>query len=532
MLRAETDNTWLMDLPPTVRQRWSAAAVSILLVVGFGIAAPFADRPLAQLNAFFPSLDAVVFVTDIITATLLFAQLAIFYSAALLALASGYLFTALIVIPHALTFSGAFSPTGLLGASDQTGSWLFIFWHAGFAVALLAYAVLRQDTHLKTISEASTLTIIAVSAVSMVCLVLGLTWLATAGAIFLPTLVVDKSHLSSFVHYPIGLTIAISASAFAILWTRRRTVLDQWLMVVTLASILELAFSGLLPSVRFSLGFYVGRVFSLVTSSVVLVVLLAETMRLYVLLARSNAMLRREQANKLMSLEALASSIAHELKQPLSAMILHSGIALRLIEMEPPDVAEASSTLRDVKSDGERTHQILESTLALFGKDREKHVQDLIDVNETVRGVFRVLRDELVYHGVTARMKLAPQLPLITGHRGQLQELFINVIQNAIEALDDVERTHRVLTVRTADAGGKTIVAEVEDSGPGIDPINVEKVFDAFVTTKPNGTGLGLALCRMIVDRHGGRISASPIRPHGSIIRIELPQKTTATAAS
>ena len=104
--------------------------------------APFAGKPLGALNIFFPLLDAIVFVTDLITAVLLFSQFSISGSRPLLALANGYLFTALIVIPHALTFTGAFSPTGLLGANIQTGSWLFIFWHIGFAAALLAYALL------------------------------------------------------------------------------------------------------------------------------------------------------------------------------------------------------------------------------------------------------------------------------------------------------------------------------------------------------------------------------------------------------
>src|SRR5215467_5579306 len=135
--------TWL-DLPATPHQKWSAFAVAGVVLVGLGAFIPFARKPLAELNAFFPSLDAIVVVTDLITAVLLFAQFSISQSRALLALAIGYLFTALIVIPHALTFVGAFSATGLFNANIQTGSYLFIFWHLGFGLALVAYAVLRQ----------------------------------------------------------------------------------------------------------------------------------------------------------------------------------------------------------------------------------------------------------------------------------------------------------------------------------------------------------------------------------------------------
>src|SRR5215472_12747835 len=113
-------SAWLVDLPPTMRQSCSAIVVAVVVLVGFGTVVPFARRPLSELNAFFPSLDAIVFVTDLITAVLLLAQFSISQSRALLALASGYLFTALIVIPHALTFAGAFSPTGLIGSGPQT----------------------------------------------------------------------------------------------------------------------------------------------------------------------------------------------------------------------------------------------------------------------------------------------------------------------------------------------------------------------------------------------------------------------------
>jgi signal transduction histidine kinase len=524
MARIETDTTWLVDLPPTARQSWSAVAVSAVLVVGFGAAAPFANRPLSELNALFPFLDAVVFVTDLITSVLLFAQLSIFYSTSLLALASGYLFSALIVIPHALTLSGAFLPTGLSGAGVKTGSWLFIFWHAGFATALLAYVLLCEHRSPKSISRAPSrepvLAAIGLSVASMCALVFGLTWLATAGADVLPSLIVGERYLSPFVRYPIGFTIILSMAPLAVLGLRRRSVLDQWLMVVALASILELAFSGLLPSVRFSLGFYAGRVFALATSSIVLIVLLAETTRLYVRLARSNAMLQHHQENKLMNLEALASSITHEIRQPLSAIMLNSEVALELIQREPPDIAEASSALRDTISNGQRTDQVLQSIRALFGKNTGE--RELVDVNEMARAAVRVLREELDYHGVRVHMELVPQLPRVVDH-GQLQEVFINLIRNAMEAMDGVDHNSRVLTVRTGDGEGKAIIAEVEDTGPGIDPENIKRVFDPFVTTKPGGMGLGLAICRMIMDRHGGQLSVSAAQPQGTIFRMVLP---------
>jgi signal transduction histidine kinase len=526
---AAAADTWLVDLPPTARQTRAAFAVAAVALLGFAAAAPFAGRPLAALNALFPSLDALVFVTDLVTAVLLFAQYSISRSRSLFALATGYLFTAFIVVPHALTFAGAFTPTGLLGAGIQTGSWLFIFWHVGFAAGLLAYAVLREERHATAASDASALPAIAWSVAGVLALVLGLTWLATAGAALLPPIILDQSRMSPIVVYPVWFAILLSAAAPALLVFRRRSVLDQWLMVVSLVFIAELAFSGLLPTVRFSLGFYAGRVFSIVTSSIVLIVLLAETTRLYMRLARMNARLRREQDNKLMNLEAMAASISHEIRQPITAMAANSAAAARFIQREPPDLVEALAALKDIESDGQRARETLRDIRALFGKGDQE--EEHLDVNETVRAALRALRGALDEHRVSVDLELAPDVPRIAGHRSQLQEVIINLLQNAVEAMDGVDG-HRVLTVRTRRDGGRAIVVEVEDTGPGIDARSLDKVFDPFVTTKPGGMGLGLAICRTIIERHGGQISASLATPRGTVVRVVLPQGEERAPAS
>ena len=343
MERRDTADTWL-DLPPTPSQTRWALAVTAVVLAGFAAVVPISDRPLTQLNAFFPSLDAIVFVSDLVTAALLYAQFSISRSRALLALATGYLFTALIVIPHALTFAGAFSPTGLLGANIQTGSWLFIFWHIGFSAGLLAYAVLREEWFAAHVSRVRPLPAIGWSVAGVVGLVCALTWLATAGATLLPPIILDdQRRISPIVVYPISFAILIALAALLLLLRRRRSVLGLWLMVVALVAILELAFSGLLASIRFSAGFYAGRTFSLLTASIVLIVMLAETTRLYMQLARSNAMLRRERDNKLMNLEAMASSIAHEVRQPLAGIALSGGATLRYLKKSPPDLQNAVS---------------------------------------------------------------------------------------------------------------------------------------------------------------------------------------------
>src|SRR5262245_51751914 len=191
--KAEGYVPWLSDLPPTALQTWSAVAVAVALLAAFIAIAPFSSMPLGALNIFFPLLDAVVLVTDLISAVLLLSQVAISGSRPLLALASGYLFTALIVIPHALTFTGAFSPTGLLGANRQTGSWLFIFWHLGFSASLLAYALLSLNKRARPIPLAQVRSAIWLTVVAAIAAMCGITWLSTAGTYLLPPIITDAN---------------------------------------------------------------------------------------------------------------------------------------------------------------------------------------------------------------------------------------------------------------------------------------------------------------------------------------------------
>ncbi len=518
MERSDTANTWL-DLPPTPLQTRWALAVTAVMLAGFAAVVPIAGRPLVELNAFFPSLDAIVFVSDLITAVLLYAQFSVSRLRALLALATGYLFTALIVIPHALTFAGAYSPTGLLGANIQTGSWLFIFWHIGFSGALLAYVVLSEEWLAARVSEVWVLPAIWWSTAGVIGLVCALTWLATAGATLLPPIILDQRRISPIVVYPISFAILISLAALLLLLRRRRSVLGLWLIVVALVTILELAFSGLLPTVRFSAGFYAGRAFSLQTASIVLIVMLAQTTHLYVRLARSNAMLRREKNNKLMTFEALTSSIVHEVRQPLTGIAAMGGAILRRLKKSPPDLQNLESMISGIVDASHRANAVLESVRALFAKG-ELHKAP-VDMNDLIAEIVRVLRPELDSRKVETRLALDSALPPVSGHRGQLQEVMINLIHNALDAMASADG-RRVLKIRTEPTAGGAAIA-VEDTGPGVSPEQAGGIFDAFASTKPNGMGLGLAICRMIVERHEGKLSFSAANPRGAIFKVVLP---------
>jgi signal transduction histidine kinase len=458
----------------------------------------------------------------LITSVLLFAQFSISRSPSLLVLANGYLFTALIVIPHALTFSGAFSPTGLLGAGIQTGSWLFIFWHVGFAAALLAYAVLGEGKRAKLISEASTLPAIGWSVVSVLGLVCSLTWLATAGEALLPPIILDKTRIGPLVIYPVSFAMLISVAALAVLLARRRSVLDHRLIVVALMCILELAFSGLLPTVRFSAGFYAGRVFSLVASSIALIVVLAETTLLYAHLAQSAMKQRRDREGREIAMDVMAASIAHEINQPLAAMVANGNAGLRWLERATPDVDEARAAFARIVNDGHRASEVMDGVRSMFRKD--VHGRTRLDVNNLVREVLTMIDRDLRSQRVSVSLELRNGLPQLLADRGQLQQVFLNLMMNAIDAMRSVTHRARLLRVRSdfiQEPSG--VMVMIEDSGTGIDRKDKERIFDPFFSTKSTGTGLGLAICQSIIQAHGGNLRASDNNPYGTIFHVALP---------
>jgi signal transduction histidine kinase len=503
-----------------------ALAVAAMLLFAFCVTVPFTRMHLPHLDAFIPTLQGIFCVNDLITAVLLFSQFSIGRSRALLIIASGYLFAALIVIPFSLTFPGAFSPTGLLGAGLQSAAWLYVFWHLGFAAAMLAYAWLKDADPATNIPSGSTRSAIRWSVAVTSGLVCGLAWLAIAQEGHLGRIFYDTSHMTPFVLYVAGSCVVACALALALLWVRSRSLLDQWLMVVALAMISEIVL-GASSSARFDLGFYAGRVYSLVTSVVVLVVLIVEMTKTEARLARSNMMLQREQNNKMMNLAAMAASISHEVRQPLGAIAMNAAAALRFLGHAPPKLAEARSILEAIVSNSRRASQIFDNISSLFKGDNRQ--QNPVDMNEIVLGALHILRQDLKEHGVTTRTELAAGLPHVIGHSGQLQEVMLNLVRNAIEAMDGTKEGARVLQVVTARNGRDDVAVTVEDSGPGYDLEIRGDLFDPFVTSKSEEMGLGLAICRMIIQRHGGQLSARTNEESGgALFQFTLPIQSAA----
>src|SRR5712675_1502689 len=768
--------TWLLSVPPTRRQTRWAIAVAVCQVAALALVAPFARTQLAEINAFIPAFEGVIFVTDLVTSVLLFSHFAIYRLRALLVLACGYLFSALMIIPHALTFPGAFSPTGLLGAGLQTTASLYWFWLLLFPMALLGYGLLGNEKSDPGPAEPSLLAVVVGSVALVLTLACGLTLLATAGNNYLPVLFADRVGFTPEARLAAATTMLLSVSAVAVLWLRRRSLLDQWLIIVALAALLEMALGSIFVSGRFSLGFYAGRLFSLLTSTIVLVVLLVETMRFHANVARSKERkirrlvdanilgicisnlggeiieaneaflrmlqysredvvsrrlrwtdltpaewreqnersvaelrstgafhpvereyfrkdgsrvpvlvggalfeksgnegvifaldlterkraeeaLRRDEAwlvqaqrlshtgtwvldgatkrflywsdesyriwgfdplqglpsrddmwgrihpddrerlweevqealreqrdffeefrillpdgrvkyleanthhefsplgellevvctnvdvterkrardeherlrqleadlahmNRVSTMGELAASLSHEILHPIATARNNARAGMRFLEMNPPNLDEVREALGCVVRDADRAKDII-------GRMRD-HIKkapprrDCFGFNEAVNDVIAMVGSAIGKSGISVSTCLTDGLAPVQGDRVQLQQVLVNLILNAVEAMSSVEDGARELSIRTEQSQTGVLVA-VHDSGPGVDPVNLDRVFEPFYTTKASGIGMGLSICQAIIHGHGGRLWMSANEPRGAVFQFTLP---------
>jgi PAS domain S-box-containing protein len=231
--------------------------------------------------------------------------------------------------------------------------------------------------------------------------------------------------------------------------------------------------------------------------------------------------LEGERDNKLMNIEVVTASIAHEVRQPLAAIAANGGAALQFLQRVPLDLGKVREILNQMMEDCNRVSEVFDTIRALFRRVDQKREPTV--VNEIVLDVLQSMREELKDHGITTETELAPELQRVDGHRNQLRQVISNLIHNAIESMDNTMDGRRVLRVTTKSQGPDEIIVAVEDSGPGINPRGLDSVFDPFITTKPDGMGLGLAICRMIVERHDGKLSALSDGRNGARFELVLP---------
>src|SRR5829696_5569118 len=401
-----TEPQVLANVPPTPGQRRMARTFLLALLLLFLGTWPFAHVKLPEVDAFVPTLAGALFVSDCVTAALLFAQFSILRQWALLVIASGYLFSALIVVAHALAFPGAFTPTGVLGSGLQSAVWLYWFWHSGLPLAIIGYALLKDMDRVADVRF--TRRVVSLSVAGVLGLVMVLFWFVTQHQDLLPITFVDVRTLGLFRRIIGGVVVlALGGTALWLLWTRQRSLLDQWLVVALCALLLEVLLASVLSAGRYNLAWYAGRFYQLVTATVVMVVLLEEMAQLYAGLARSNTMLerervmlqraidaqRRERDARLVTGGAVAAAIAHEVKQPLTAMITRSYTGLRCLDRAVPDLDKARAGFRQIADDGHRAAAVIESIRATFRKDAR--VRAPIDVDNLIEEAIALLQDDL-----------------------------------------------------------------------------------------------------------------------------------------
>ena len=511
----------LSTVPPSREQTWLAGWVLLGLVAALLITMPFADVPLGNTEILLPAYAVAVLMNELITSALLFALYSIQRSRAVLVLSIGYLFSGLMMGPWALTFPGVFAPSGLLGADLQSTASIAAMRRLGFPLFVLAYAVLKSSGLTIQDSRRSVKAIILRSVVAVVVIVCGLTWLSVADDRVLPRFMTDSGQVSALWQYVPGSASAISVIALSFLWMRRHSVLDLWLMVALCAWLIETFLLGFLSSGRFSIGWWAGRVYGFTSASVVLLALLWETITLYARLARSVSAERRIREARLTTLEVLSASIAHEVNQPLASMVTNADAGLRWLDRKPPDLDEARVALKSISSDGHRAGKLIESVRVMFRKGPQERV--CLNMNDLIQEVLRHARHETRLNRVLVETKLDENLPLVTGNPVQLQQVVLNLVTNAVDAMSSVVDRPRVLRIETAPHQSDAILLSVEDAGVGPDPKIKERIFEPFFTTKSHGIGMGLMICQSIIEAHGGRIWMTDNSPHGATFQFTLP---------
>jgi signal transduction histidine kinase len=521
------ERVFLISVPARPADRRLALTVVGLSLLVFLLLAPFAPRKLPEVWAFIPVYESALAISDLMTSVILFIQFHILRSRAALVLAAGYLFTAFMIVPHALTFPGVFSPTGLLNAGPQSTAWLYMFWHSAFPLAVIGYTRLRKREGVIAAVPTRSLLPIAFTVVAVLAAATCLTLLATAGNDILPA-IMRGNHTAN---YPvISVAWILSFSALLLLWFREeRSVLDLWLMVVMCAWVFDIGLSAVFNTGRFDLGFYAGRFYGLMAATFVLVVLLFETGKLYAELVRLFEAEQRErkreaeQSRRLLEtslaleaanqeLEAFSYSVAHDLRAPLRAVGCFSDILLEDYGDKLDD--EGRQHLHDINESAQTMAHLIDDLLSLARVSRSELHRQRVDLSEIARSVAARLRNSEPQRGV--EFAIADGLG-DEGDAGLLSIAIENLIGNAWKYSRKREKAR--IEMGMMPPSGRSVYF-VRDNGAGFDMAYYSKLFGVFQRLHSiqefEGTGIGLATVQRIIRRHGGDIWAEAKVDHGA----------------
>ncbi|WP_114811146.1 MASE4 domain-containing protein [Paraburkholderia kururiensis] len=568
-MRVLTDvsHLFLSTLPPDRRQRRLAAVMMSASVAMLAALAPFARVQLPAVWAFIPVYETAVIVTDLVTAWLLLSQFSILRSRSLLLLAGGYLFSSLIAGAHMLSFPGLFAPSGLLGARDQTTAWLYMFWHGAFPVAVMGYASDRGEREPRPASVRGAAIPVVLCVVGVVVAAAAFIFLATGGHDALPR-IMRGSAMASSIFVVVGTVWALNVAALVAVWRRTpRSVLDLCVMVVLVAWLCDIAVSAILNHGRFDLGFYAGRVYGFLASTVVLFALLFENGKLYAKTVRAlegerfkhrlvqektdelneaNERLEQRVAARTAELSTSNEELRREVEERQRAQ---RDLAASREELREMSVISASAREAEQRRIARELHDELAQTLATLRIDLEWLIervpQDDADLARKIAGMHGLLTEAV---GSTRRIAadLRPLMLDDLGFAAATQWLVENfekryrigcilhiepsgltlaepyataVFRIVQESLTNIARhaqaSHAEVDLRHRDG---TLALTIRDDGAG---------FDSASARKPGSFGLvGLRERAYLV---GGtlRIETSPGK--GTRIEVQLPLDAAAT---
>jgi C4-dicarboxylate-specific signal transduction histidine kinase len=233
------------------------------------------------------------------------------------------------------------------------------------------------------------------------------------------------------------------------------------------------------------------------------------------------AQMQLTHVNRVATVGQLAASISHEVTQPIGALVTNAQAAMRMLNAHSPDLKQVRDALDDIIKDGRRVGEIIQRIRALVKKAPAQ--TDLLDINEIITETIALTRGEILRNGISLETQLAKRLPLVRGDRIQLQQVIMNLLMNAVEAMSTVDKEIRELQIATSKDQEDYVSITVSDSGPMLKPESLNRFFEPFYSTKPTGMGMGLSICRSIIEAHDGRIWASTNVPRGAILHITLP---------
>jgi signal transduction histidine kinase len=518
----------LSAAPATTGQTRAALAVVLLVLVACLATLPFAQLVWISFPGFILIQQTLQAGNSLIIAALLFGQYAVARTASLNILAGGYLFTALMIVAHALSFPGAFSQTGLIGGPQST-SWLYTAWHAILPVTIIVYALIPPDENTERPYNSARQTIVS-SILICVGGATAITLLMTAGHDWLPALVQNGRLMPASIPAVVGLLLLASGALLVVIQKKPRSLLDLWLIATMSTWLCTIATVSLVSAQRFDIGWYVGRMLDVLSSTFILLLLLYQTAVLYERNALAISRERRERERRLNESEAIlihlsrvselghdVSSIVHEVSQPLAAISNYAAASLKFLETSKPE--QAKILLERLVEQTVRATDVIRHMREFVARHQsEKHLEN---IPKLLRDAARLVLDAAGEHGPAVEIRCDPEASAAFFDRVQIEQVVLNLVRNAIEAMSS--GVTRKLTLSTKLTSDRMIEISVADTGPGVSADIRARLFEPFVTTKESGLGIGLSICRVIVEAHGGKLTAEDNPAGGAIFRFTIP---------